>query len=198
MVSKPVAPFPMLSRFFVVAILFLVDPIIWSHTPSLFAEAYRVGEVVDSSISTRSTLVIDMLIANQPLFGVPKTVHLPRLPERFSLSFDEGFHRLPYFDAESTEKLIVTFVYSKSGAGRIHSVTSQAIRSSTKKFDHTKEIEVFYDWIEEADVDIEAGSIVMFLVAFVVSILFLLQLCSIEDHDDNYDNNYDVGSNKGR
>ena len=188
----------MLSRFFIVAILFLVDPIIWSHTPSLFAEAYRVGEVVDSSISTRSTLVIDMLIANQPLFGVPKTVHLPRLPERFSLSFDEGFHRLPYFDAESTEKLIVTFVYSKSGAGRIHSVTSQAIRSSTKKFDHTKEIEVFYDWIEEADVDIEAGSIVMFLVAFVVSILFLLQLCSIEDHDDNYDNNYDVSSNKGR
>ena len=92
----------------------------------------------------------------------------------------------------------MTFVYSNSGAGRIHSVTSQAIRSSTKKFDHTKEIEVFYDWIEEADVDIEAGSIVMFLVAFVVSILFLLQLCSIEDHDDNYDNNYDVGSNKGR
>jgi len=188
------ARFPTLSRFFIVAILCFLGPDVWSPnpSPSFFASAYRIGDTIETTVSTRSALTIDLLIANQPLFGVTKTVHLPRLPERFSLSFEEGLYTTPYVDAATTERLVVTFVHSKSGAGRIHSVTSKAVASPTKKrFDRSQEVEVLFDWVEEENVDLEAGAIVMFLVVFVVSILFVFQLCAIEQPDDPRDDGYD-------
>jgi hypothetical protein len=165
-----------------------------------FADAYRVGDVVDADISTRSALTIDLLMANQPLFGLSKTVHLPRLPERFSLSFEEGLHSIPYVDGQFLQHLIVTFVYSKSGGGRIHSVTSKAVQStgSSRRFDPKRKIEVVFDWIEEENVDIEAGATVMFLAAFIVSILFLLQLCMTTDGYDDEDNNNNDNDNNNR
>ena len=194
--------------FFLVAIINVIRPntgnYYWISSSSssksscfFFADAYRVGDVVDADISTRSSLTIDLLMADQPLFGLSKTVHLPRLPERFSLSFEEGLHSIPYVDGQFLQQLLVTFVYSKSGGGRIHSVTSKAIQStgSNRRFDPKKKIEVVFDWIEEENVDIEAGATVMFLAAFVVSILFLLQLCVTEDDDDAGNNNNDNGNN---
>jgi len=163
-----------------------------SSKSCLFTDAYRVGDVVDAAVSIRSALTVDLLMANQPQFGMKKTIHLPRLPERFSLSFEEGLHSLPYVDGQSLEQLIVTFVYTKSGGGRIHSVTSKAVRSQ-RKFDPKRQIEVLFDWVEEEDVDIEAGATVMFACAFVVSLLFMLQLCMIEgdgENDDNESNKY--------
>jgi len=179
-------PFRILCRLFLVTIIGLVG------SDFFVADAYRVGDTVDSVISTRSAISIDLLIANKPLFGVTKTVHLPRGHLTFSLSFEDGLHALPYVDAASTEKLIVTFVYSKSGAGRIHSVSSKVIRSSSpnKRFTGKQEVEVLYDWVEEAAVDLEAGSIVVFLVVFLVSVLFVLQLCAI-DHDSVGDDDED-------
>ena len=164
-----------------------------SSVSSCFADAYKVGDTVDAAISTRSVRAIDLLMANMPLFGVSKTVHLPRMPGQFSMSFEEGVHTLPYIDAGTTEKLVVTFVYSKSGVGRIHSVTSSAIQN--RKFDPTRDIEVLFDWVEEAAVDFEAGSIVMFLVVLVVSIMFVLQLCTI-DHPNEYDDDDRNSNNK--
>jgi hypothetical protein len=192
--------FSIISQIFVVAILCLVgrdmflSPKIMSSSSvsSCFADAYKVGDTVDAAISTRSVRAIDLLMANMPLFGVSKTVHLPRMPGHFSMSFEEGVHTLPYIDAGTTEKLVVTFVYSKSGVGRIHSVTSSAIQN--RKFDPTRDIEVLFDWVEEAAVDFEAGSIVMFLVVLVVSIMFVLQLCTI-DHPNEYDDDDDRNSN---
>jgi len=157
----------------------------------LFADAYRVGDVVDAAVSTRSALTIDLLMANQPQFGMAKTIHLPRLPERFSLSFEEGLHSLPYVDGQNLEQLIVTFVYTKSGGGRIHSVTSKVVRSQ-RKFDPKRQIEVLFDWVEEEAPDIEAGTTVMFIVSFVVSLLFMSQLCMIEGDDE------DDGNKKNR
>lgn len=190
------APFQQLCRFFAISFLGLVGSAFFSA--SFCVDAYRVGDTVDAVVTTRSALTIDLLMANQPLFGVTKTVHLPRLPERFSMSFDEGLHTLPYIDAAITERLVVTFVYSKSGNGRIHSVTSKAIVMSMKsatqrKFDPKREVEVLFDWVEEADVDFEAGMIVAFLVVFVVSILFLMQLLSIDHPDDDGDEGFDRG-----
>ncbi len=175
--------------FLLVTILCLVIPGFRSSKSQssslLFADAYRVGDTIDAAFTTRSSLAIDMLIANQPLFGVTKTIRMARLPERFSISFEDGLYTIPYVDASSTEKLVVTFVYSKSGTGRIHSVTSMAIQSSKRrKIDRSKEMEIVFDWVEEAEVDLEAGSIVMFLAVFIVSIMFLLQLCTIEQPDD--------------
>mmetsp|Transcript_3388 Transcript_3388/g.7751 ORF Transcript_3388/g.7751 Transcript_3388/m.7751 type:complete len:218 (+) Transcript_3388:252-905(+) len=152
----------------------------------LFADAYRIGDTVDASVTTRSSLGIDLLVANQPLFGVAKTSHLPRLPERFSMSFEEGLHTLPYVDAATTEKLVVTFVYTKSGAGKIHSVTGKAVGagsgSKKQKFDKDIDIEVVFEWVEEAGVDLEAGNIAMYTAVLLVAVVFFVQLCML-DHD---------------
>lgn len=147
---------------------------------SFFTAAYRLGDIVDASVSTRSSLGIDMLMHNMPAFGVTKQIYLPRLPERFSLSFEDGLHSLPYVDGQKIEGLVVTFVYSKSGDGRIHSVSSRAI-PTTRPFSKDQEIEVLFEWAEEASVDLEAGASIMFLAAFLVSVLFFLQLCSMDD-----------------
>ena len=181
---------PIAFRFLVVTILCLVIPGFMAPKPyHFFADAYRVGDTIDAAVSTRSSMTVDMLIANQPLFGVTKTARLPRLPERFALSFEEGLYTIPYIDASTTEKLVVTFVYSKSGAGRIHSVTSKVIQSN-QRFDPSRDVEVLFDWVEEAAVDLSAGSIVMFMIVFVMSVAFLLQLCTIEQPDD-YDDRHD-------
>lgn len=187
-----------LCFFFFVAVVNVISPLnycIFSSSKScLFVDAYLVGDVVDAVVSTRSALTIDLLMANQPQFGIRKTIHLPRLPERFSLSFEEGMHSLPYVDGQSLEQLIVTFVYTKSGGGRIHSVTSKAVRSiSQRKFDPKRQIEVLFDWVEEEAADIEAGATAMFLAAFIVSLLFLVQLCKVEgdDEDDGNENSID-------
>jgi hypothetical protein len=156
---------------------------------SFFADAYKVGDTVDAAILTRSVRTMDLLMANMPLFGVTKTITLPRSGGRFSMSFEEGLHTLPYINADITEKVVVTFVYSRSGAGRIHAVSSSAVQN--RKFDPTRDIEVLFDWVEEADLDFQAGSIVMFGVVLVVSILFVLQLCTIDHPDDEYEYEYD-------
>lgn len=156
--------------------------------PCPFAAAYRVGDVVDTTVSTQSATSIDLLMANRPLFGIPRSVHLLRLPERFSLSFEEGLHSLPYFDGQLLDQLVVTFVYSKSGEGRIHSVTSRAVRSPKgRPFSEKQPIVVSFEWVEEEAVDLEAGSSVMFLATLLVSIIFLAQLCSVADGDEGND-----------
>ena len=188
------SPTSILYRFLVVTILCFVIPQFRSSQSSfsLFADAYRVGDTIDAAFTTRSDMGIEMLIANQPSFGVTKTIRMARLPERFSISFEDGLYTIPYVDASSTEKLIVTFMYSKSGVGRIHSVTSKVIESAKKRrIDRSKQLEIVFDWVEEAEVDLAAGGIVMFLAVFVVSIMFLLQLCAIEQPDDDEDNDND-------
>lgn len=165
-------------RFCLVALICIAN-----FDASLFAEAYRLGDIVDAAVSTRSSLSIDMLMHNMPTFGLTKQIYLPRLPERFSLSFEDGLHSLPYVDGQKIEGLVVTFVYSKSGDGRIHSVSSKAI-PTTRAFSKDQEFEVLFEWVEEASVDLEAGTTIMFLAAFLVSVLFFLQLCSMDDPDE--------------
>lgn len=191
------SPFSMASQILLAALLCLMIPELTASNSNnfFFADAYRIGDTIDASVSTRSSKNVDMLIADQPLFGVTKTVRLPRLPERFSVSFEEGLYTIPYIDSVNTEKLFVTFVYSKSGTGKIHSVTSKAVPFSGRS-NRSERVEVVYDWVEEAAVDLDAGSIVMFLAVFVVSIVFLLQLCTIEqpeDYDDDHQDSYYKG-----
>lgn len=134
-------------------------------------------------MSTKSSNNIELLMAARPLFGVSRTIQLARLPERFSLSFEEGLHSLPYVDGQALDVLRVIFVYSKSGEGRIHRVSSKAIWSDNKRsrLDKNVPIDVSFEWVEEEAVDLQAGSSVMFLTVLVVSILFLLQLCGVDD-----------------
>ena len=162
---------------------------------SAAVDAYRIGDTVDAAVSTRSARPVDLLMADHPRFGITRAVRLPGLPDsRFSLSFEEGLFTLPYVDASSVGRLIVTFVYSPSGPGRIHSVTSRAVPivpGKSPRFPSSRrEVEVLFEWVEEAEVDPEAGTIAVLAVVFVVSILFLIQLCALDyDDDDDDDNN---------
>jgi hypothetical protein len=159
-----------------------------NHQCLTTTEAYRIMDVVDATMYTRS-FPVELLMASMPLFGVPRTVKIPRVLERFSLSFEEGLHSLPYIDGQSLETLQVTFIYSRSGEGRIHSVTSNAIRSPKgRPIDQKVPINVEFIWVEEEAVNFNAGISVMFLATLVSSILFLIQLCAAnggsEDHSD--------------
>ena len=163
-----------------------------------------MGDLVDAVISTRSMTNIELLLSSRPLFGVPKTIQLARLPERFSMHFEEGLHSLPFVDGQSLEKLIVTFVYSKSGEGRIHSVTSKAIRTDggsarmavSGDREQAKSIDVVFEWVEEEAVDLSSGTSIMFLAVMMASIIYLIQLCSIDsDRDDVGDQKF-VNNNR--
>lgn len=147
--------------------------------------AYRVGDVVETAMYTRE-FPVDLLMANRPLFGVRRTVKIPRTVQRFSLAFEEGgMHSLPYLDGQMLERLTVSFIYSRSGDGRIHSVTYEAHRSKNGRAINAKvPIDVEFEWIEEEAVNLDAGMSVIFMATLVASIVFLIQLCSVGDNNN--------------
>ena len=109
-----------------------------------------------------------------------ENTHRPNKEEqiRFSLSFDEGFHHIPWLDVynkhHTLEKLIITFVYSASD-GSIHAVhrTTQYIEGQSTSFT------IEYVWIEEADVDMQSGVVMLFLSVMVVLLMGVLGECCL-------------------
>jgi hypothetical protein len=147
--------------------------------------AYRVGEAVDTDIRMGSILT-DALRSQMPMFGIPSTARFQfeeTIPS-FSLQFEDGLRGIPTVPLVNSKqqalgRLQVTFVYSKSGAGAIHTVISQAEYGSN--LDSSESFLVDYQWIEEEQVQLTAGKGVMFLAVFVVSIVFLISLCGFLD-----------------
>ena len=149
---------------------------------------YKVGDAVDTVVWYKSS-ANDATRAQMPLFGVSSQVEFPRYHGRFSLGFEEGLHALPYIDARNLESLVVKFVYSKSGSGQIHAVSSENVYQEGKSSE--RQIKVEYQWLEEEPVDIQAGMTAMFLATFLVSIIFLLQACGLADDDEGLGNEAD-------
>ena len=142
--------------------------------------SYLVGDVVDTIVRTPDETT-DALNSQMPVFGVPSTAVFPETPERLSLSFHEGLRQLPWIETMDSKKrplkeITVTFLYSKSGDGAIHAVSSETTYDDDKSTDEG--FRVRYKWVEEEEVDLQSGSIVMFLVVFVVCIIILVQSCS--------------------
>jgi hypothetical protein len=134
-----------------------------------------------------------------PLFGMDTSAKLGPLPDRFSISFEEGFRALPWMTLRNgygvpLEKVEVTFIFSRSGNGEIHSLRSKAIYMEGGKAatnaDTNNQVIVEYKWIEEEAVDLNGGAFVAFLAVFIVSIFFLIDLCGLcdsgEDSSDPY------------
>jgi hypothetical protein len=119
-----------------------------------------------------------------PRFGVQSLATFHEYPaSRFALAFEEGYRQLPWVESvngrgESLSKLIVTFVYSKSGGGAIHSVSSQSkYFTIDEKTNSGNLFQAEYIWIEEEAVDIHAGASIMFLATLVASIVLLFNSC---------------------
>mmetsp|Transcript_33392 Transcript_33392/g.56783 ORF Transcript_33392/g.56783 Transcript_33392/m.56783 type:complete len:256 (-) Transcript_33392:162-929(-) len=117
---------------------------------------------------------------------------------RLSLSFDEGFHHIPWLDvynpSQYNEKvlqnLIITIVYSGSD-GSIHAVhreTKYANKDNNKKNvgkdGMPKSFTVEYIWVNEADVDVQGGLLALFVAVLVVSLSGMLGAC-ISSGDDS-------------
>ncbi|KAL7479102.1 hypothetical protein ACHAW6_004901 [Cyclotella cf. meneghiniana] len=112
---------------------------------------------------------------------------------RMSISFDEGFHRIPWLDIYNKhnrkvlEKLIISFVYSGSD-GSIHAVHREARYAdadSSSQIDHQndspKTFIVEYRWIEEADVDMQGGVLMLFLCVVCVVFCGMIGECSASE-----------------
>jgi hypothetical protein len=157
-----------------------------------FVSSYYVGEHVDTTIFSMIGKT-EALKAQRPLFGIDSSITFPRSNDRFSLGFEEGFHQLSWFDPTNLGKLRVTFVHSKSGDGAIHSVSSEPIMKNVHDEYSSHHIEIEYMWTEEAPVDLQTGSIVMFLATLVLSLGLILQTCGLTEDsggdDDDFDEN---------
>jgi len=151
---------------------------------------YYVGESVDTTIyvSSGDHRKIEANKAQNPKFGMDTSVYLPRTVhsnERFSLGFEEGYHQLSWVDPVNLGKLRVIFMYTKSGDGVIHSVSSEPMMKYLHEDYHRNQLEIEYVWVEEHPVDPQAGSIVMFLGTLILSIALALQTCGSSDDDDD-------------
>lgn len=120
---------------------------------------------------------------------------------RMSMSFDEGFHHISWIDIynpsqqpshrRALETLIIKFVYSAND-GSIHSVQQDTRyrdnNSGGGSIDNKmmpKSFTVEYVWIEEADVDLESGILLLFAVVFFVALFGMVDVCCGGSDSDN-------------
>jgi hypothetical protein len=151
--------------------------------------AYRVGEAVDTDILIGSVST-DALRSQMPSFGVGSSFYFPVTDEikYFSLRFQDGLLGIPTLytqnmRGQSLARVVVTFVYSKSGVGDVHAVNAQPEYMSIEG--PHEDIQIEYQWIQEEAGQLRAGIGIMFFASLFVSILFLFQLCGIiDDHDE--------------
>jgi len=109
---------------------------------------------------------------------------------RLSIAFDEGFHNIPWLDVynpkqyneKMLQSLIITIVYSGSD-GNIHAVHRETKYQSP--ITNKKSFTVEYIWIEEADVDVQLGLLVMFGIVFIVSIMIIVSSCTTTEYGMN-------------
>lgn len=154
--------------------------------------AYHIGDIVDTDILV-DTVKLDALRSQMPLFGVRYVAQVPfEFPESvrtFSMQFEDGLWALPIAVLTKAKTVTTTthtrlflsriqveFIYSKSGAGAIHAVT-------TKDVTYSPNVQPFfsveYHWVEEEAVYTKAGQAVMFLAVLIASVFFFLLSCGI-------------------
>jgi len=154
--------------------------------------AYRMGDAVDTDIRYDSEQK-NALRSQMPTFGVSSTADmvLPVDASQFSLQFEDGLRGLPWtfmshkYNNNILKQLVVTFVYSKSGGGSIHSCQISNVVYETPTVNaavvQTGTFRIQYVWVPEAVVHWQAGQAVMFLAVFCMSLFFVCFSCGLVD-----------------
>lgn len=165
--------------------------------------AYRQGDPVDTDVQTDG-LLWDPARSQMPRFGIKTKVYFDmqspddeRVYRTFSLLFEDGLRSIetrPYQNRhkEYLDRIVVKFIYSKSGTGMIHSVSSTAVYRSHPVAAHRFRVE--YEWQEEEAVRLTVGAIVMLLAVFLSSIVFLFQTCGLMGGDSEMNTMDDLSS----
>ena len=165
-------------------------------------EAYR-HQLPRFGISTRTSFDIRTLIRGPDYLHAATTTTTMTMEEdantnnkqeqepqqqhlRFSISFDDGFHHIPWVDIYNNnnnnnsnkkyrvlESLLVTIIYS-SGDGMIHAV-HRTVKYTTTTTTVPKKFHVEYIWINEADVDIQDGILTMCVCVLVMSLFGMIE-----------------------
>lgn len=174
-----------------------------------YCQGYRMGDAVDTDVSMDGFLW-DALRSQMPKFGINTKVHFEmEIPEdyrpygdqnlkqykSFTLLFEDGLRSIETrsfenYRREQLERVVVKFIYSKSGTGMIHSVSSTAVYKPASSIPSAAKgrFRVEYEWQEEEAVRLSVGTVVMFLAVFLSSIVFLFQSCGM---DGSYDEGHD-------
>ena len=122
---------------------------------------------------------------------------------RLSIAFDEGYHHIPWLDVYNPttkhdekimlDNLLITIVYSGSD-GSIHAIhreakyldTPIAMGGSRRTIPKQQSFTVEYIWINEADVDVQGGLMILFVAVLIVSLSGMLGSCMSSSSDDEY------------
>jgi hypothetical protein len=171
------------------------------RTVPVVVSAYHIGDAVDTDVSMDGKLW-DALRSQMPRFGVKTKVHFDmgspdndsdttnshendevKYHRSFALLFEDGLRSIetwPYqnWKKQYLDRIVIKFIYSKSGTGMIHSVSSSAVYKSTSS-SPTHKFRVEYEWQEEEAVRLTVGSTLMLLAVFLASIVFLFQTCGL-------------------
>jgi hypothetical protein len=168
--------------------------------------AYRVGDVVETELSIDSWPSSNVLRSQMPVFGVSTRAQFQikkptttsdessdrRLARKAALSFQDGLWGLPTIFLTNSrgsglQKLMVVFLYSKSGNGVIHSVSCVPKYPDGDSDVATQDgvFRVEYKWVEEEEVDLNAGQAIMLLVSFLAGVFILVASCGLLHSPDH-------------
>eukprot|EP00980_Cylindrotheca_fusiformis_P007768 scaffold1650_cov135-Cylindrotheca_fusiformis.AAC.3 len=145
-----------------------------------YSDGYRIGDSVETMLWT-NTGATALKLTEMPMFGEFSRARIEMNQGSFSFGFEDGLYVLPWIEAKNLKKITVVFVFSRSGHGAIHSVSTSSERGISSE---ESSFEVEYIWVEEAPVQLQAGIAAMFLGTLVASLLFMLQACIVEQDDE--------------
>jgi hypothetical protein len=167
-------------------------------------EAYR-HQLPRFGISTRARFDISSLFdAEEEGGGEGREARGRRGKLRLSMSFDDsGFHRIPWTDVydpppsssrhwgaggdmvdggvdggvgRALESLVINIVYS-SGDGTIHAIHREARYRTAPDGSMPRTFDVEYVWMNEADVDVSSGMLVMFVAVIAYTLVAMVGSC---------------------
>jgi hypothetical protein len=173
------------------------------------ATAYRIGDAVDTNVKYGSIDGLGVLRRQRPLFGKDSIAVFdlhPDLEESFTMTFEDGLWGLPSIplstntaSSRSSSLLLsswtVYFVFSKStGNGEIHKVThSTPEYKPMNDRDEESSFSVHYKWIEEPEVNVDAGRTMLMAIVLIASV-FIIASTLFDDDPPNDSANGSVRS----
>jgi hypothetical protein len=113
----------------------------------------------------------------------------------FQLQFEDGLWVLPAqplavrtrsdssknSNPEYLEKIVVEFVYSRSGGGTIHAVSSKASYTSTTPAPAAATFRVEYQWVQERAIYWNAGLSALLFLVLISGVCIVLLSCGVVD-----------------
>lgn len=157
------------------SLLAMIRNFILVATLTVGVRAYKIGDTVDGVV-WKGQDFNSMKRAEMPLFGQSSIATFER-KGLLSFGFEDGLHMLPWIDTKDSERLVITFVFSKSGHGAIESVSINASKGPSNSDD----IVVEYEWVEELPASPQEGIVAMLLGSLISCVVVLFHICATSD-----------------